>query len=165
MAPVDLETFQWQTSEIIKCLLQDEEQDEEQGVQCRSCHGSVETDGPDDFDPVLIADKLRNVADSLNDDITFKATLNSLKEAAAQEAVEAAFSQGVEALCQTYVAQTPEVAPEMQLINASVALVLFVKKSSPELIKKVQRAMMSFFNRRVSTWVTQQGGWDKVSAV
>lgn len=39
----------------------------------------------DDFNAVEIAEKLRTVADALNDDITFKAVLNDLKKAAAQE--------------------------------------------------------------------------------
>ena len=40
---------------------------------------------PDGFDPVLIADKLRTVADALNEDVKFKAVLTNLKQAAAQE--------------------------------------------------------------------------------
>lgn len=39
----------------------------------------------DGFDPVLIADKLKAVADGLVDDVTFRATLNDLKKAVAQE--------------------------------------------------------------------------------
>lgn len=39
----------------------------------------------DDFDPVVIADKLRSVADALNDDPRFKAALTDLKKAAAEE--------------------------------------------------------------------------------
>lgn len=39
----------------------------------------------DNFDPVQIADKLKSVADGLYNDVTFKAALNDLKKAAAQE--------------------------------------------------------------------------------
>lgn len=39
----------------------------------------------DDFNAIKIAEKLRTVADALNDDIAFKAALNDLKKAAAQE--------------------------------------------------------------------------------
>ncbi|GAA6215894.1 uncharacterized protein LOC120835289 [Lates japonicus] len=160
MAPTDQHKFEWQTKEIIKCLLEDEDDRE-----CRTFDASVETDGPggDDFDPVLIADKLRSVADSLNDNVIFKAALNDLKKAAAEEAAEAAFSQGVEALCQAQVSQRAEVASEMQIIKASVALGLYIKKSSPDLKNKVQSAMTTFLSRHVGTWVSQQGGWDKVA--
>lgn len=39
----------------------------------------------DGFDPVLIADKLKAVADGLVDDVAFRATLNDLKKAVAQD--------------------------------------------------------------------------------
>ncbi|AWP03096.1 putative bcl-2-like protein 15 [Scophthalmus maximus] len=161
MAPTDRDTLERQTSDIIRCLLEDEHV-----LSCRGLDASVEIDSADPcFDPVLIADKLRDVADSLNDDVTFRAALNDLKRAAAQEAAEAAFSHGVEALCKTRVSQGAEVAQEMQLIRASVDFGLYIKKSYPELKNKVQSAMTSFLNRRVGTWVAEQGGWDRVAGV
>lgn len=75
------------------------------------------------------------------------------------QAAEAAFSHGVEALCQTQVSQSAEVTSEMQLIRASAALGLYVIKSSPDLKNKVCHAMNAFLNSRVRRWVTQQGGW------
>lgn len=39
----------------------------------------------DDFDPVIIADKLRAVADTLNEDPNFKKALDELKKTAATE--------------------------------------------------------------------------------
>lgn len=41
MAPTDQQKFEWQTNEIIKCLLEDEDDRE-----CRRFDASVETDGP-----------------------------------------------------------------------------------------------------------------------
>lgn len=157
MAPTE-STVERQTAEIIKYLFDDEED-----IKDRKLDACLETDSGDAFDPVLIADKLRCVADALNDDYKFKAALSDLKQAAAQEAVEAAFSNGVDLLCQTYIAQRAEVAPEMQLIRASVSFGLYVKKSCPELKNQIRRAMTAFLNRRVGTWVTKQGGWDKVN--
>ncbi|KAM9408227.1 uncharacterized protein KZ484_025340 [Pholidichthys leucotaenia] len=119
----------------------------------------------DDFDPVIIADKLRSIADVLNEDPKFISALTDLKKAAAQEAVEAAFDKSVEALCQCHVPQCAEVAQEMQLIKVSVAFGLYIKKSAPELKDKVMRAMTSFLNRRVGSWVAQQGGWDEVASI
>ncbi|KAI3370266.1 hypothetical protein L3Q82_025045 [Scortum barcoo] len=158
MAPTEVDVGR-QTDLIIQFLLEDEAE-----LQCRTLDARLEPDGPtecgdDSFDPVQIADKLRTVADALNDDVSFRAVVTNLKTAAVQEAVDAAFSQGVEALCQSQVSQRAEVAPEMQLIKASVALGLYIKKLSPELKSKVQSAMASFLNRRVGSWVTQQGGW------
>ncbi|XP_068455083.1 bcl-2-like protein 15 [Clinocottus analis] len=167
MAPTSPFSLEWQTDQIIKCLLEDEhehERDPPRGV----LYAELEVDSPasksDDgpFDPVVIAGKLRAVADALNDDIMFQSALAELKQAAAKEALEAAFSHGVEAICQTQVSQKAEVASEMQLIRASVALGLYVKKSSPELKNTIHSVMTTFLSRRVGPWVHQQGGWDKV---
>ncbi|KAM4588133.1 uncharacterized protein PAE49_002707 [Odontesthes bonariensis] len=163
MAPTEVD-IEWQTNAIIHFLLDDEGTLEPRHLQSAD-EGQYETDGGDDFDPVLIADKLRTIADSMNDDVKFQAALSGLKQAAAKEAVEAAFSKSVEALCETHASKGTEVAPEMQLIKASVAFGLYVKKSSPELINKVQGAMATFLNRRVGAWVQQQGGWTKVQDI
>lgn len=40
---------------------------------------------PDDFDPGPIAEKIRILADKLDEDMKFKAALNDFKKAAAQE--------------------------------------------------------------------------------
>ncbi|XP_065810605.1 bcl-2-like protein 15 [Labrus bergylta] len=164
MAPTETTTVEWQTSEIIKCLLWDEEDIKNRSLNPVCAFGEVEPDGPDDddFDPVLIADKLRRVADALNEDLMFQAALADLKQAAAQEAVDAAFSKGVDSVFQSQVLEQAEVASEMQLIKASVAFGLYIKKSCPGLKSQVQSAMTSFLTRRVGTWVSQQGGWDKV---
>ncbi|KAM9362101.1 uncharacterized protein ABDE67_000117 [Symphorus nematophorus] len=158
MAPTEVDV-EWQTNAIIRCLFED---DTECGY--RTLDASLECDGPegsndDNFDPVLIADRLRQVADGLNDSVKFQAALSDLKKAVAQEAAETAFSNSVEALCKT---QSAEVVSEVQLIKASVAFGLYVMKSCPEMKRTVQGAMSSFLNRRVRTWVTQQGGWEKV---
>ncbi|KAM7401881.1 hypothetical protein PAMP_017158 [Pampus punctatissimus] len=162
MAPTP-QQIEWQTTEIIKCLLDDDDDDVD--VRSRRFGGGLETDGPDDFDPVLIADKLKTVADALNEDAEFNAALAELKKAAAQDAVEAACSHAVQALRQTQVSQRAEVAPEMQLIDAAVAFVLHVKKSCPELKNKVHGAMSAFINKHAGPWIHQQGGWDKVTNI
>ncbi|TDH14185.1 hypothetical protein EPR50_G00041770 [Perca flavescens] len=166
MAPSE-DIVKWQTSQIIKYLLEDEE---EYHSRCLLDAGlevdSITASNDDNFDPVQIADKLRSVADALNDDPRFQTALTDLKKAAANEAFEAAFSHSMETLCQTQVSQRAEVASEMQLIRASVAFGLYVIKSSPDLKFKVQSAMTAFLGRpSVVSWVTRQGGWDKVKDV
>ncbi|KAM8757608.1 uncharacterized protein AB9X84_010385 [Acanthopagrus schlegelii] len=157
MAPTE-RGVEWQTSQIIDYLLRDDAQS-----RCLlDCSGDIEHDGPgnsdDGFDASAIADKLRSVADALNDDVRFKAALTDMKKAAATQAAEAVFSKSVVALCQAPVPQSAEVASDIQLIKVSVALGLYIIKSSPELKQTVQDAMAAFLNRRVS----KQGGWDKV---
>ncbi|XP_071381731.1 bcl-2-like protein 15, partial [Centroberyx affinis] len=160
MVPKDV--VEKQTYSIISYLLDDEHI--QSGFRDADCQ--IETDGPeqsdDKFDPVLIADKLRAVADEMMNDDKFKAALGKLQQAAAEEAteaMEAAFSQSVEALCRAPVSQKGEVVAEMQLIKASVALGLYVKKKAPELKHSVRGAMNAFLNNRIGDWVAQQGGW------
>ncbi|KAG7238346.1 hypothetical protein INR49_031062 [Caranx melampygus] len=161
MAPID--QVKLQTRDIIECLFDDGDGAESRGF---SRSDGLEVDGPDDdFDPVLIADKLRTIADALNEDVAFKAALAGMKQAVVNEAAEAAFSTGVEALCQSPAIQRAEVAPEMQLIRASVAFGLYIKKSCPELKSRVQNTMLAFLNRRVGSWVAENGGWTKVSSI
>lgn len=152
-----------QTKEIIKWLFDDED-----SVKPRMLDCTLEPDGPgdeNDFDPVIIADKLRAVADALNKDANFKKVLDELKKTAATEATEAAFERGVELLCKSHVAQKADIAPEMQLIQASAAIGLYLKKSYPEMKETVKTAMASFLNRRVGKWLTEKGGWGKVAPV
>lgn len=40
---------------------------------------------PDEFDAAEVADKLKIIADKLNDDVEFKAALSNFKKAVAQE--------------------------------------------------------------------------------
>lgn len=74
------------------------------------------------------------------------------------QAVDTAFSHGVEALCKDP-ALSAEVTPEVRLISAALAFARYTINSSPALKNKVQGAMQSFLHRRADSWVLQQGGW------
>ncbi|XP_061910651.1 uncharacterized protein LOC133654342 isoform X2 [Entelurus aequoreus] len=125
------------------------------------CGGSnLQVDGLD-FDPVSIGDQLKRIGDSLNEDATFCAALAGMERSLAQEAMEVAFSRGVDTLLQTQV-QNEAVAPEMQMIKVCVAFGLFVKKSFPEQKNQVQRAVTAFFNSRLNPWISERGGWENV---
>ncbi|KAF6720788.1 Bcl-2-like protein 15 [Oryzias melastigma] len=157
MAPTDAE-IRSQTDQIVYFLLAGEDE-----AQKRMFTGEIVPDGPgDDFDPVLIAQKLRAVGDALNDEAHFRAALSDLQKAAAVQAIEAAFIHSVEVLCETHCAKAAEVAPEIQQIKASVALGVYVAKKAPELRSKVHSALTSFLTTRVGGWVAQQGGWGRV---
>ncbi|XP_078803853.1 uncharacterized protein LOC144992217 [Oryzias latipes] len=157
MAPTDAE-IRSQTDQIVFYLFAGKDE-----VRTRMCANEIEPDGPqDDFDPVLVAEKLRAIGDALNDEARFRAVFSEMQEAAAKETLEAAFSHSVEVLCGTHSATAAEVAPELQLIKASVAFGVYVAKRAPELKSKVQTALSSFLTNRVGGWVAQQGGWGKV---
>lgn len=66
------------------------------------------------------------------------------------------FARSVDSLC---AAQRAEVAPEMQLLRASMALGLYIKKTCPDLRPTIQSCMAAFINTRLAGWINQQGGW------
>ncbi|KAG7477768.1 hypothetical protein MATL_G00073130 [Megalops atlanticus] len=156
MAPKNIEH---QTIQIINCLF---EKYSSESVRYRCM---VEPDGvtdEDSFDPVLIADKLRELADNY-DDTVIQPLIKNVQQAAADQVV-AAFSRSVDSLCQSWVVERAEVAPEKQILKASIMLGLYVKKHCPDLTGIVQGAMGDFLNTRLASWVAQQGGWDEVAS-
>ncbi|XP_010897353.1 uncharacterized protein LOC105027120 [Esox lucius] len=154
MAPNAIEQ---QTYEIVSCLF-----DDQNGSDYRC--GTLQTDGLDDdgdFDPVVIADKLKEVADNLDSEF-LKPHIKILQKAAAEKAVEE-FARSVDSLCMSPVAQKAEVALEFQMLKASMALGLYARKNCPELKDTIKMAMTAFINNRLAGWIGQQGGWEKVS--
>ncbi|XP_007247792.2 bcl-2-like protein 15 [Astyanax mexicanus] len=149
MAPRD---FEEETFIIISCLFQDERDT------------FLETDGPedDDSDAARIAAKLRELGDHYDE--TVIQPLIKEVQSAAKDQVLTAFSNSVETLCKTWVAERPEVASEKQLLKASITLALYMKKNCPDMTRTVQSAMNSFINNRLANWIIQQGGWEQASS-
>ncbi|KAI1893126.1 hypothetical protein AGOR_G00140700 [Albula goreensis] len=147
--------IQDQTYRIVLCLFDD------QYAENRGFANDLQTDGDDDdsFDPVIIADKLREIGDEIQETVIWKFK-NDLQNAARGQ-VEKVFSSAVDTLCKSWVTEG-EVAPEKHLLKASVMLGLYVKKNCPDMVTAVQSAMTTFLNTRVAPWVAQQGGWDNV---
>ncbi|XP_077582686.1 uncharacterized protein LOC144203202 [Stigmatopora nigra] len=159
-----LPQIEHQTFQIIQLLFAEDDADD---VCCRQFSDQLETDGPlseeDCFDPVPIAETLKRLADSMNQDAQFQAALSELKITLGQEAVDGAFGRGVDALLKNQISpRVSDVAPEVGLIKVSIAFGLYLKESLPELKTKVQCAVTTFLQSRVTQWVNQQGGWEKV---
>lgn len=152
MAPRNIEL---QTRAIIACLF-------DEGVRFRRQDSDyLETDGAgddsdDEFDPVPIAEKLKQVADGLMTDPRFQDVKKELLSATTDHVVREVFSKNVEALCR---AQPAEVAPEIQMTRTAIALGLFLKKNLPHLGNKVQNIVLSYVRQNVG-----EGGWDAVVA-
>lgn len=78
------------------------------------------------------------------------------------QAVETAFTNGVEALCKNP-ALSVEVTSEVQLVATAVAFAQSAIYSIPSLKNKVLGAAQSFLHSRTDKWVSQQGGWVSTS--
>lgn len=79
------------------------------------------------------------------------------------QAIEAAFSHTVKAVCRSGVPHSPEVSPELQLLKTSAALGSLVAKSCPDLRTQIFDTMTAFITRNLGGWITQQGGWVRLS--
>ncbi|KAI1890521.1 hypothetical protein AGOR_G00154550 [Albula goreensis] len=153
MAPKEIE---FQTINIIRCLLEDISTDD----RCM-----VEPDGAvneDQFDPTLIADKLRELADDYDEKV-IQPLMKNITQAAADQVVTA-FGDSVDSLCKSWVAERAEVSAEKHLLKATIMLGLYVKRNSPCLTGAIQNAMANILNTRLGTWVADQGGWDEVAS-
>lgn len=81
------------------------------------------------------------------------------------QAIDAAFSYTVKAVCQSGVPHSPEVSPELQLLKTSMALGTLVAKSCPDLRSQISDTMTAFITRNLGGWITQQGGWVGLSFI
>ncbi|XP_072571729.1 bcl-2-like protein 15 [Paramormyrops kingsleyae] len=151
---MESEDIKVQTGWIVKCLF-----DEEGEVQDRNL---IESDSPGDdpFDPVIIAEKLRELGDKYEESV-IQPLLKKLQETPENQ-VATVFNEGVDCLCQTLSYQG--LAPEVLLLRAAVMLGMGVKRKLPSLVGTVESAMVNLLNRRLVTWIQQQGGWDRVAS-
>ncbi|KAG9352911.1 hypothetical protein JZ751_017487 [Albula glossodonta] len=116
----------------------------------------------DQFDPTLIADKLRELADDYDEKV-IQPLMKNITQAAADQVVTA-FGDSVDSLCKSWVAERAEVSSEKHLLKATIMLGLYVKRNSPGLTGAIQNAMANILNTRLGTWVADQGGWDEVAS-
>ncbi|KAL4645814.1 bcl-2-like protein 15-like [Arapaima gigas] len=143
---------QEQTKIIIHCLFED----------LKNWDELTEPDGfqEDSFDPALIAEKLRKLGDDYEEQV-IQPLMKEIQKAAADK-VQTTFVKSVEQLCEQWLTETAEVAPERLLLKASIMLGLYAKRNCPDLSTVVQDTMATFINARVAPWVSQQGGWGQV---
>ncbi|XP_041083681.1 bcl-2-like protein 15 [Polyodon spathula] len=179
MAPKDIEC---QTELILNCLFEDESKVSvrafEKAASAKApfrlqnsvpfrAEGLV-ADGPeedDSFDPVIIADQLRSIADQYNDAVLQPMMDEFLTQArmAAADQLAAMFSQTVDHLSKNWASQGGDVRQEMCALKAATALGLYARKKCPEL-SSIRSAMAQFVNTRLGDWIAQQGGWGQVAS-
>ncbi|CAL8254972.1 uncharacterized protein LOC115545753 isoform X2 [Gadus morhua] len=144
-----MDTIQQQTLQIVLCLFQED-------------LGCIEVDGVGDgdkFDPVPIANKLKEVADQLQKQWDKDIPAALLRDA--NQDISSAFSSAVDSICLS--PGVCEGLPEMKLLAVAVALGLYLKTHAPGNVSNIQQATASFLRSRVEPFVDQQGGWGAVA--
>ncbi|KAJ8258064.1 hypothetical protein GJAV_G00192770 [Gymnothorax javanicus] len=157
MAPRDI---QQQTYEIINCLF-DPTQSSSEFKTLNDIESDFPEDNDDSFDPVVIADHLREIGDQLDEKVLNQ--YKSILENAAQKQVEAAFKTAVDALSKTWMPESGDVATERYLLKATVALGLYVNRNCPRIVSTIQGVMANYINTYLAPWINQQGGWGRVA--
>ncbi|KAK1152308.1 hypothetical protein AOXY_G31550 [Acipenser oxyrinchus oxyrinchus] len=172
MAPKDIAN---QTALILNCLFKDEPKSSARTYKKSAKlvypqgNAGLVSDGVEDddsFDPVIIADQLRNIADQYNKDVLqpLMDQFVGQAQAAAGDQLAAMFSQTVDTLSKNWVSQGGDVRQEMCALKAATALGLYARKKCPELTASVRNAMAQFLNTRLAGWIVHQGGWGQVAA-
>ncbi|KAF7693355.1 bcl-2-like protein 15 isoform X1 [Silurus meridionalis] len=120
----------------------------------------LETDAGNEFDPVKIANKLKQLGDHYDETVIQPLMRNIQKASATDQA--AVFTDSVDVLCNSWVAEGPEVTREKCLLKATMALSLYIKNNCPDLTSNVRGAIFNILNNRLGGWIMQQGGWGQL---
>ncbi|KAI4884821.1 hypothetical protein NFI96_021001 [Prochilodus magdalenae] len=115
----------------------------------------------DDFDPLTIAKKLRELGDHYDENV-IQPLMKDVR-AAAQDQVKTTFCNSVENLSKMWVTESAEVAPEKQLLKATITLAVYMRNNCPDMTDVIKEAASTIINTRLSSWILQQGGWKMAS--
>ncbi|KAK2821312.1 hypothetical protein Q7C36_020655 [Tachysurus vachellii] len=140
--------FKQQTSVILSCLFDEP---------------YLETDSANDFDPIKIANQLRQLGDHY-DETVIQPLIRNIQKAPADQA-SVMFTNSVNTLCEMWVADRPEVASEKHLLKATMALSLYINRNCPDVTTRVRGAIVSILSNRLASWIMEQGGWEQASSL
>ncbi|XP_015740702.1 bcl-2-like protein 15 [Coturnix japonica] len=157
-----MRSFEEQTACIVEALFDDLLN--EDGAHFRSLQtdsgGSVQSEEePSDFDPVIIASRLRQIGDQCNMD--FERISSQILRDVLMGKVEK-FGAAVDSLCKRWSDQNPELVYERAFLSVSVKLMMFILKKGAanfnpgHLVKAINE------NTQVKNYIEARGGWEKL---
>ncbi|XP_069489468.1 bcl-2-like protein 15 [Ambystoma mexicanum] len=115
----------------------------------------------DDFDPYIVASRLRSIGDQL--DAELAGCAQQLITETAKERLQEGFSEAVRSLSTTWVSASPEMGAEKCLMKAAVNLALYLSRKAPTLAAAMHSTLTNFLTSpELSTFVQHQGGWMEV---
>ncbi|XP_072212402.1 bcl-2-like protein 15 [Excalfactoria chinensis] len=158
-----MRTFEEQTACIVEALFDDVLNEDGVDFRCLQTDsgGSVqsEEESPSDFDPVIIASRLRQIGDQCNMD--FERISSQVLQDVFMGKVEK-FGAAVDSLCKRWSDQNPELVYERAFLSVSVKLMMFILKKGAanfnpgHLIKAINE------NAQVKDYIVARGGWEKL---
>ncbi|NXC49661.1 B2L15 protein, partial [Penelope pileata] len=151
-----MKTFEEQTECIVKALFEELLNEDESDFRCLQTDsgGSVQSAGG--FDPVVIANRLRQIGDECTMDFE-RVSSRPLDEVLTGKMEQ--FGAAVDSLCRRWSDQNPELVYERAFLSISVKLMMYVlenrrtRADPSHLIKVINE------NAQVKNYIEAHGGW------
>ncbi|XP_065596267.1 bcl-2-like protein 15 [Cyrtonyx montezumae] len=158
-----MRTFEEQTACIVEALINDLLNEDGVSFRCLQTDSGgsvqVEEEQPSDFDPVIIASRLRQIGDQCNMDFE-RVSSQDVHEVLTGKVEK--FGAAVESLSRRWSDQNPELLYERAFLSISVKLMVYILKKGvamadpSHLIKAINQ------NAQVKNYIEACGGWEKL---
>uniref|UniRef100_A0A8C3GHQ2 BCL2 like 15 n=1 Tax=Cairina moschata TaxID=8855 RepID=A0A8C3GHQ2_CAIMO len=152
-------TFEEQTEHVVNALYYDLLHGDEIDNRCLQTDsgGPVPFAGelPSDFDPVIIASRLRQIGDQCNMDFE-RVSSQALAEVLTGKME---FGAAVDSLSRSWSDQNPEMVYERAFLSVSVKLMMHILKKVPSMFHPSQLITVINGNAQVKNYIEAHGGW------
>ncbi|NWI16047.1 B2L15 protein, partial [Crypturellus soui] len=169
-----MSTFEKQTEYIVRALFSDLLNEEESAYRClEKDSGESEQcadETPGNFDPVVIASRLRSIGDQCN--IDFENSSHIVAEVLKGKVMHISFSlaldllfkfgAAVDSLSRSWSNQNPEFCYERAFLAIAVKLAMCVAKKLPAMLHRIQLVELISGNSQVRSYIESSGGWVSV---
>ncbi|XP_068515867.1 bcl-2-like protein 15 [Anas acuta] len=156
-------TFEEQTKHVVNALYYDLLHDDEIDNRCLQTDsgGPVPFAGelPSDFDPVIIASRLRQIGDQCNMDFE-RVSSQALAEVLTGKMEK--FEAAVDSLSRSWSDQNPEMVYERAFLSVSVKLMMHILKKVPSMFHPSQLITVINGNAQVKNYIEAHGGWENL---
>uniref|UniRef100_A0A8C3BUD6 BCL2 like 15 n=1 Tax=Cairina moschata TaxID=8855 RepID=A0A8C3BUD6_CAIMO len=155
-------TFEEQTEHVVNALYYDLLHGDEIDNRCLQTDsgGPVPFAGelPSDFDPVIIASRLRQIGDQCNMDFE-RVSSQALAEVLTGKME---FGAAVDSLSRSWSDQNPEMVYERAFLSVSVKLMMHILKKVPSMFHPSQLITVINGNAQVKNYIEAHGGWENL---
>ncbi|KGL78722.1 Bcl-2-like 15, partial [Tinamus guttatus] len=138
-----------QTEHVVRALFSDLLNEEESAYRC------LEKDSGGNFDPVVIASRLRSIGDQCN--IDFENSSHVVAEVLKGKVEK--FGAAVDSLSRSWSNQNPEFCYERAFLAVCVKLAMCVAKKVPAMLHRIQLIELINGNSQVRSYIESSGGW------
>lgn len=114
---------------------------------------------PSDFDPVIIASRLRQIGDQCNMDFE-RVSSQALAEVLTGKMEK--FGAAVDFLSRSWSDQNPEMVYERAFLSVSVKLMMHILKKVPSMFQPSQLITVINGNAQVKNYIEAHGGWENL---